>query len=234
MDQKKQRRALRAQTADIQDRLNVHGPGRPGGPLGFALKRKGRPGGSAAIIRRLRRYHPELHQQVLAGEMTPHRAVIAGWRGKGSVITEPLPHLLPLLQAMELWLGPSHNGSAFNDDDERRRLWTEHRERLMRWFAHDGRRPQAWWKFEAPFKYPGFNQEKSALWAAGLLGAAEARALERDWREEFDRSLAFGFTFNDGPRGTLTGEAAHIAHIVHHDIPAALADQWRDCDDAFE
>jgi hypothetical protein len=84
----------------------------------------------------------------------------------------------------------------------------------------------------APFKYPGFNQERSTLWAAGLLGSAEVRALEKDWREEFDRSLAFGFTFNDGPRGTLTGEAAHIAHLVYHDIPAALAGQWRpDFDD---
>jgi hypothetical protein len=82
MDQK-QRRAIRAQTNDIQDRLNEHGPGRPGGPLGWAPARKGRPTGnsSAAIIRRLRRDHPELHQLVLAGELTPYRAaVIAGFR----------------------------------------------------------------------------------------------------------------------------------------------------------
>jgi hypothetical protein len=65
------------------------------------------------------------------------------------------------------------------------------------------------------------------------LGGAEARALEKDWREEFDRSLALGFTFNDGPGRVLTGWDAHIAHLVFHDVPAPLAEQWRDdCDDA--
>ena len=97
----------------------------------------------------------------------------------------------------------------------------------MQLFAHGGRRPQAWWKFEAPFKYPGFNLERSALWAAGLLGAAEARELEASWREEFDRSLAPDFTFLG-----LTGREAHIAHLVFHDVPAALAEQWAVADAA--
>jgi hypothetical protein len=137
---------------------------------------------------------------------------------------KPLPNPHPTItskQEMELWLGASPRGSAFSDDEARRRLWVEHRERLMQLFAHNGRRPQAWWKFEAPFKYPGFNLERSTLWAAGLLEAKEARALEADWREEFDRSLAPGFTF----RG-LSGWEAHIAYLVFHDIPAALAEAW--------
>jgi hypothetical protein len=64
------------------------------------------------------------------------------------------------IQQMEMWLGPSHHGSACSDDEQRHRLWCEHRERLMKWFAHDGRRPQAWWKFEAL----GRSGSPSAAW----------------------------------------------------------------------
>jgi len=203
-------------------------------------------------MRRLRKLHPELHALVLAGELTVSAAATAaGFRGPerqararsvvavtnrhppGAGRLEISMHAITPLQELELWLGAGGKPSTFANDDERRRMWFEHRDRLLRWFAHDGRRPQAWWKFEAPFKYPGFNQERSTLWAAGLLGGAEARALEKDWREEFDRSLALGFTFNDGPGRVLTGWDAHIAHLVFHDVPAPLAEQWRDdCDDA--
>ena len=92
---------------------------------------------------------------------------------------------------------------------------------MMELFAHNGRRPLAWWRFEAPFKYPGFNLERSSLWAAGLLGAAEARALEQDWREEFDRSREAGFTFQG-----LSGWDAHITYLVFHDVPPELAEAW--------
>jgi hypothetical protein len=237
-----QRRAKYEQALDQRERSSDNGIGHPSGPAGWRKSRKPNATGNAARMRRLRKEFPELHKLVLAGELTVcAAATAAGFRRRRQpkpVIVSQIPSTAIAItpqQEMELWLGPSHHhGSAFSDDDERRRLWAAHRDRLMRWFAHDGRRPQAWWEFEAPFKYPGFNQERSALWAAGLLGAAEARALERDWRCEFDRSLVLGFTFNDGPRGTLTGEAAHIAHLVYHDIPAALAGQSRDFDDAFE
>jgi len=126
------------------------------------------------------------------------------------------------LQEMELWLGPSVRiGSTFSDDEQRRRLWVENRSRMMELFAHNGRRPQAWWKFEAPFKYPGFNLERSTLWAAGLLSTAEARELEQSWREEYNRSLELGFTFQG-----LSGFDAHIANLVFHDVPAELAETW--------
>jgi hypothetical protein len=128
---------------------------------------------------------------------------------------------ITLLQEQELWLGTSHRGSLFASEEERRRQWVEHRDRLMQLFAHSGRRPLAWWKFEAPFKYPGFNRERSALWEANLLGAAEARQLEQHWRDEFNLSLAPGFTFQG-----LTGWDAHIAHLVFHDVPADLAELW--------
>jgi hypothetical protein len=123
---------------------------------------------------------------------------------------------------MELWLGPSHRGgSAFGDDEQRCSAWFEHRDRLMGYWACNGHRPIAWWKYESPIPLPGYNLARSTLWAAGLLGAAEARALEAGWREEFDRSLTPGFAFQN-----LTGWEAHIAFLVFHDVPAALAEEW--------
>jgi len=131
------------------------------------------------------------------------------------------------LQEAELAWGTSHHlGSTLPTDEQAREAWALNRERLMSLFAHGGRRPQGWWKFEAPFKFPGFNRERSALWEAGLLGAAEARALERDWREEFAKSLEPSFTFRERSGHALTGREAHIAHLVFHDCPAALAEQW--------
>jgi hypothetical protein len=220
MDQK-QKRIKQARIYDAQERASDHGIGHPGGPTGLRKPRAPQVTGNAARMRHLRKHFPELHALVLDGKLTVDAAMSAAKRPKADpTITRT--------QEQELWLGKSHRGgSAFSDDDERRHAWFEHRDRLMQSFAHNGRRPQAWWKFEAPFKYPGFNQERSALWAAGLCGAAEARTLEQSWREEFDRSLAPGFSFCD-----LTGWEAHIAYLVYHDVPPDLAELWAGADDA--
>jgi hypothetical protein len=53
------------------------------------------------------------------------------------------------------------------------------------------------------------------------LGVAEARQLEKNWRDEFNLSLTPGFTFPG-----LTGWEAHIAYLVFHDVPASLAERW--------
>jgi hypothetical protein len=220
MVESKARLAKRAQIYDQLERASDYGIGHPGGPTGWRKPRAPSATGNAARLRRLRKLHPELHAQVMAGELTPYKAAtMAGFNTpKRKPVVE---RTITSLQEMELWLGRSPRGSAFSDDEARRHAWFEHRDRLLQCFAHNGRRPQAWWKFEAPFKYPGFNQERSALWAANLLGAAEARTLEEGWREEFDRSLLPGFTFRD-----LTGWEAHISYLVFHDVPAALAEQW--------
>jgi hypothetical protein len=229
MDQKKRRRAALYQHDDIQDRMNEYGPGRPGGPLGFAPKRKGRPTGRLALIRRLRRDHPDLHQQVLAGELTPHRAAIAaGFLRKPR---EPKPPVSAIgitpLQEMDLWLGPSYHGSAFSTDQERRRLWAAHRERIMEYWGQDGRRPQAWWRYDAPhIPYPGYARERSALFEAGLLTKSEAKALTAEWRAEFQRASQPNFFFTTAPGEILQGEAARQKHFAWADIPTALVQQW--------
>jgi hypothetical protein len=131
------------------------------------------------------------------------------------------------LQEAELAWGVSHRlGPLFSSDDEAREAWFLNRPRLMSLFAFGGRRPQAWWKFEAKIPWPGFSLERSTLWEAGLLGKAEARQLEHDWHSEFVQSLAPGFTFRERDGHYLTGHAAHVANLVFHDVPVALAEQW--------
>ena len=229
MDQK-QRRARLAQAIDIEDRKNVFGPGRPGGPLGSAPKRKGRPPGTskAAIIRRLRRYHPELHQLVLAGEITLYSAAAAaGFRGTGVPRAAALDEAtITPLQEMELWLGVSHQGSTFASARDCRRLWEAHRKRLLDRWGDEGRRPQAWWKFDTSIPYPGYARERSTLWVAGLLGKQERHALEAYWREEFARAWRPGFAAVSAPGEIYHGEAARQKHFAWADIPSALVQKW--------
>jgi hypothetical protein len=215
----KQRLIERARIYDQQERASDHGIGHPSGPTGWRKPRAPPATGNAAKLRRLRKGHSELHAQVMAGELTVHKAAtMAGFHSpKRKPVVE---RTITSTQEMELWLGP-RGGSAFNDDEQRRRLWVEHRDRLIELFAHGGRRPQAWWKFEALFKYPGFNREKSTLWAAGFLGDEERCELEQDWRKEFFRSLQPGFTFKN-----FTGSEAHIQFLIFHDVPPELAEQW--------
>ena len=134
-------------------------------------------------------------------------------------------------QEMALWLG--HPPDAFADEDERRELWERHRDRLMDLFAMRGRRPVAWWRYDSPIPYPGYDLERSALYEAGLLGEQEREQLVAEWREEYERAQAPGFGFCAGmrPDGSgalwLTGQAAREAHHAWADIPTSLIAQWR-------
>lgn len=59
-----------------------------------------------------------------------------------------LPRLdLPVAQHMELAVGPGAV-SAFRDEAERRRAWERHRADLLA-LEPPGRRPWAWWRYEA-------------------------------------------------------------------------------------
>jgi hypothetical protein len=212
----------RARIYDAQERASDHGIGRPGGPTGWQKPRAPPVTGAAAKLRRLRKLHPELWRQVMSGLLTVGRAAtMAGFHTPKKPKPDRGNNSITALQEMELWLGASHRGSLFASEEERRRLWFEHRDRLLQLFAHNGRRPQAWWRYEATFKYPGFNRERSALWEANLLGAAEARALEESWRSAFDQSLMPGFSFQG-----LSGHDGHIAFLVFNDVPADLCERW--------
>jgi hypothetical protein len=217
----KQQLIKRAQIYDRLERASDYGIGHPGGPTGWRKPRAPPATGAAAKLRRLRKLHPELWRRVMAGELTVGKAAtMAGFHTPKKPKPERGKNSITRLQEMELWLG-SHRGSLFASEEERRRLWFENRDRLMGYWGNNGRRPQAWWRFEAPFKYPGFNRERSALWEANLLGTSEARTLEERWRSAFEESLSSGFTFQG-----LSGWDAHIAFLVFNDIPSDLAELW--------
>src|SRR5262245_5674805 len=91
-------------------------------------------------------------------------------------------------EELDLLLGTDTDGPVFLDEDERREAWEQHRDYVMaRWSSH-GKRPLAWWDYEAPIPRPRDPEyEEAALWEAGLLTPKEAHVLETRWREEFDR-----------------------------------------------
>jgi hypothetical protein len=213
----KRRRALRAQADDLADQRNQFGCGRPDG----AKRRPVRPKGNAreVLLRKLRRDRPELHNLVLNGELSPFAAAVAaGFRKRPG--RQPKrrvdPSDITATQEMELWLGPSHNGSSFTNKEERRRLWLEHRDRLLGYWGQNGRRPQAWWEFDSPIPYPGYDVERSTLYAENLLAEGERAELLKYWRQQFEQRLL-------DPNVSLDVCERHIESC---DIPRPLLAQW--------
>jgi hypothetical protein len=167
----------------------------------------------------------------LDGELTPFRAAVAaGFRRRPGRKPKPRPvdpSDITREQEMELWLGASHHGSAFSSEDERRAAWIRHRERLMVMWGTNGRRPLAWWCFEAPDDLDyDYASEKSALYDAGLLSESEKAELVARWRHEFDRARDPDFFVCLGPGQFLDGDAAREAHHRWADIPRELIEAW--------
>ena len=114
-------------------------------------------------------------------------------------------------QIQELWLGPAPDGSYFSSREELEQAWEANRDEVLRLFGQSGRRPMAWWCFDAPglnLKWPGYDCEQSYLYAAGVLSEAECAELVRFWRREFDRNRS-------------------RAHLNWADVPQSLREQWQ-------
>jgi hypothetical protein len=81
----------------------------------------------------------------------------------------------------ELWLGPGPAGSLFCSREELQAAWAQYRGEVMRLWGSHGRRPMAWWEFDAgDLQYPGYDREKSYLYEAGVLSEAERAEVEQD------------------------------------------------------
>ena len=120
---------------------------------------------------------------------------------------------LSFTELQELWLGPC-NGSVFDGPQQLRAAWASGRAVVMRLWGSHGRRPLAWWEFEAGnLKHPGYSRERSTLWRAGVLTEAERVEVETEWRREFDAAKG-------------KGAAARREHYEHHDIPLELVEKW--------
>src|SRR5262249_4436261 len=134
---------------------------------------------------------------------------------------------LSLAQRQELWLGPGHDGSTFDNPQALRDAWTANRGEVMRLFATNGRRPMGWWQYESPIPWPGYFRQQSALYDAGLLADEEKIALEHRWRAEFERAHGPDFSYTAAPGEILHGAAARKAHLDWADVPHSLRRQWQ-------
>jgi hypothetical protein len=136
---------------------------------------------------------------------------------------------IDLALVSELWLGGG-DSSFFADREELKRTWEVARAYMLRVFGRPGRRPMAWWEFDAGalgLCYPGYDHETAYLWAAGVLDAEECAELEIAWRREYEHSLEAGFSLTMNPEVILTGARARRAHWEWAGIPSALIEQWQ-------
>jgi hypothetical protein len=98
-------------------------------------------------------------------------------------------------QRMFLLYGPADRwNDAFADDGEVCEAWKAHRAHILSHYQH-GRRPMAWWRFEAPIPYPGYDKECAALFETGLLGEEEREQLVAQWFVHFTRAQDPRFTY---------------------------------------
>jgi hypothetical protein len=133
---------------------------------------------------------------------------------------------LSATQEMAFWLGTP---ATFASEDEARELWFVHRDRLLELFGRPGRKPMAWWKYEAAehgLTWPGYDLERSTLFAANLLTEEEHSQLLVGWRREFEKAQAANFSLTLSPERILHGQAARAAHYRWADIPAPLVRRW--------
>jgi hypothetical protein len=129
-------------------------------------------------------------------------------------------------RAMTLRYGEDPRWGAFRSEAEHADCWARHRDRLLAEYR-SGRRPMAWWKFEAgDLRYPGYNHERSVLFEHGRLDEAECAELVAWWRQEFERTQERGFQLCLGPGRFLKGASARRQHYRWADIPRELLSQW--------
>ena len=141
-------------------------------------------------------------------------------------ISRHLRHRLSGWEQLSLEYGEANHRPGFRDEDARRAAWIRHRDWLMARCRH-GRRPEAWWDFEAPIARPDdFDYEKAQLWEANLLTPEERAELEAEWREDFEAAQTPDFWLCVGPGEHLTGAVARHAHYRDRGIPRALIKRW--------
>jgi hypothetical protein len=132
-------------------------------------------------------------------------------------------------EMQELWLGPNpHFGPLLRSPEAARAAWEANRTELMRLFGSNGRRPMAWWTFDAPglgLTWPGLDREHSYLYEADVLSETEVAELMHFWRYEFERSFGRDFFVTENER-VVEGKKARLLHWKWADIPRALITAW--------
>src|SRR5262249_29213471 len=116
----------------------------------------------------------------------------------------------------------------FASDEHRRATWFRYRERLMRRFSTNGKRPMGWGVYESPFssrRHPGIEHPRSILYEFTDVLSAEGRVeLEQWWCEQFERSWRSNFSYYKEGR-IFTGDIARELHWLWADIPPPYLDK---------
>jgi hypothetical protein len=135
-------------------------------------------------------------------------------------------------QTWSLTIGDAAFPGEFASDEERRAAWERNRDELLTEWA--GKRPAAWWEYDAEIERPkDADLETQVLYAAGLLSSAEIAELMPEWREQYDKAQEPNFQHCIGtakPGDTfatwLKGPAAKRAHYKWAGIPRGIVKQW--------
>ena len=143
-----------------------------------------------------------------------------------TLLRRPSRRRLSHSQEMALWMGEVPQKPAFRDEEEAREAWFYHRDRLLTALGRHGRRPMAWWCFEAVFPWPGYRRERSVLFEAGELAEEEASELVDWWRQQYERAQQPHFFFCEGPGRFFQGADARQRQYVWADIPNRLVKEW--------
>jgi hypothetical protein len=114
---------------------------------------------------------------------------------------------------MEMWLGVGHDGSVFATEAEAECYWREHRARLWPLLCVNGRRPRAWWHWEAKL-ICDYDDETALLYDLGELSETEERHFVPIWRRAYDRIAG------------LQGYTATRAGLDEAILPRNLLRQW--------
>ena len=109
-------------------------------------------------------------------------------------ISRAVRYRLSFWEKLSLEYGEADHRPGFRSDDERRKAWMHHRSWMLA-RCRDGRRPQAYWDYEAPLPEPDdCSYRQAALWSAGLLSLEERHQLQASWRKAFEEAQPRDFT----------------------------------------
>jgi len=141
-------------------------------------------------------------------------------------ISRAVRYRLSFWEKLSLEYGEADHRPGFRDDAKRRAAWLHHRHWMLA-RCRDGRRPRAWWDYEAPIPEPDdCRYRQAALWAAGLLTLEERHQLQASWRKAFEEAQARDFSCVVAPGEVLKGEAARQAWYRNYGIPRQLLRRW--------
>lgn len=73
------------------------------------------------------------------------------------------------------------NGDPFASEDERQATWARHRRQILKDWDRPGRRPEAYWRYDAPDLLAAHDDYEATAIHAALAGAREKRLIELEW-----------------------------------------------------